>query len=66
MSVSLTVMTLNLVDDQPEDSPNSWTKRRDLCVSVITSYSPIILCTQQGMPTHTCIQLCLCLYMIFI
>lgn len=49
MSASLTVMTLNLLDDQPEDSPNSWTNRRDLCVSVITSYSPIILCTQQGL-----------------
>ncbi|KAI6680487.1 hypothetical protein NL676_034368 [Syzygium grande] len=48
MSVSLTVMTFNLLDDQGEDSPNSWLKRRDLCVSVITSYSPIILCTQQG------------------
>lgn len=41
-------MTFNLRDDQPQDSPNSWEKRRDLCVSVITSYSPMILCTQQG------------------
>lgn len=48
MSVSLTVMTFNLHDDQPQDSPNSWEKRRDICISVITSYSPIILCTQQG------------------
>lgn len=48
MSVSLTVMTLNLHDDEPQDSPNSWDKRRDICISVITSYSPIILCTQQG------------------
>ena len=48
MSVSLTVMTFNLHDDEPPDSPNSWEKRRDLCISVITNYSPIILCTQQG------------------
>lgn len=48
MSVSLTVMTFNLLEDQLEDSPNSWDKRKDLCVSVITSYSPMILCTQQG------------------
>lgn len=48
MSVSLTVMTFNLHDDEPQDSPNSWDKRRDICISVITSYSPIILCTQQG------------------
>jgi len=54
MSVSLTVMTLNLHDDEPQDSPNSWDKRRDICISVITSYSPIILCTQQGMvPSHS-------------
>lgn len=49
MSVSLTVMTFNLHDDQPEGTPNSWEKRRDLCISVITSYSPMILCTQQGL-----------------
>lgn len=49
MSVSLTVMTFNLLEDQAEDSPNSWDKRKDLCVTVITSYSPIILCTQQGL-----------------
>ncbi|KAK4777932.1 hypothetical protein SAY87_018119 [Trapa incisa] len=48
MSISLTVMTFNLHDDQAEDSPNSWSKRRGLCISVITSYSPMILCTQQG------------------
>ncbi|XP_042966226.1 uncharacterized protein LOC122299832 isoform X1 [Carya illinoinensis] len=48
MSVSITVMTFNLHEDQPPDSPNSWEKRRDLCISVITSYSPVILCTQQG------------------
>lgn len=48
MSVSLTVMTFNLHEDQPSDSPNVWEKRRDLCISVITSYSPMILCTQQG------------------
>ncbi|XP_039004973.1 uncharacterized protein LOC120132230 [Hibiscus syriacus] len=52
MSVSLTVMTFNLHDDQPEDSPNSWEKRRDLRISVITSYSPIILCTQQGVQSQ--------------
>jgi len=52
MSVSLTVMTLNLHDDEPQDSPNSWDKRRDICISVITSYSPIILCTQQGHFLH--------------
>ncbi|PKA52903.1 hypothetical protein AXF42_Ash001884 [Apostasia shenzhenica] len=49
MSVSITVMTLNLHEgDLPEDSPNAWEKRREICVSVITSYSPTILCTQQG------------------
>lgn len=48
MSVSLTVMTFNLLEDLPDDSPNSWEKRKDLCVTVITSYSPMILCTQQG------------------
>lgn len=48
MSVSLTVMTFNLHEDQPAESPNSWEKRRDLCISVITNYSPMILCTQQG------------------
>ncbi|KAL9230643.1 hypothetical protein vseg_005968 [Gypsophila vaccaria] len=49
MSLSLTVLTFNLHDDQPADSPNSWEKRKDLCISVITSYSPTILCTQQGL-----------------
>ncbi|KAL2454139.1 DNAse I-like superfamily protein [Abeliophyllum distichum] len=52
MSVSLTVMTFNLLEDQPEDSPNSWDKRKDLCVTVITSYSPMIFCTQQGVKTQ--------------
>nr|GMD28831.1 Protein angel like [Ipomoea batatas]GMD28833.1 Protein angel like [Ipomoea batatas] len=52
MSVSLTLMTFNLLEDQPEDSPNSWDKRKDLCVSVITSYSPTILCTQQGVKSQ--------------
>ncbi|GMI81478.1 hypothetical protein like AT4G30900 [Hibiscus trionum] len=52
MSVSLTVMTFNLHEDQPEDSPNSWEKRRDLCISVVTSYSPVILCTQQGVKSQ--------------
>ncbi|EEF32977.1 hypothetical protein RCOM_0623210 [Ricinus communis] len=52
MSVSLTVMTFNLYDDQPQDSPNSWETRRDLCISVITSYSPMILCTQQGVKSQ--------------
>ncbi|XLS65975.1 hypothetical protein HN51_025949 [Arachis hypogaea] len=47
MSISLTVITFKLHDDHVEDSPNLWEKRRDLCISVITSYSPIILCTQQ-------------------
>ena len=49
MSVSLTVMTFNLHEDQAEYSPNSWEKRKDLYISVITSYSPMILCTQQGL-----------------
>lgn len=49
MSVSLSVMTFNLLEDQLEDSPNTWEKRKDLCISVITSYSPMILCTQQGL-----------------
>uniref|UniRef100_A0A452Y988 Endonuclease/exonuclease/phosphatase domain-containing protein n=1 Tax=Aegilops tauschii subsp. strangulata TaxID=200361 RepID=A0A452Y988_AEGTS len=49
-SLSITVMTLNLHEgNQPSESPNSWEKRRDICVSVITSYSPTILCTQQGL-----------------
>ncbi|KAG8067674.1 hypothetical protein GUJ93_ZPchr0005g15715 [Zizania palustris] len=49
-SLSITVMTLNLREgEQPSDSPNSWERRRDICVSVITSYSPTILCTQQGL-----------------
>ncbi|XXG58827.1 hypothetical protein AAC387_Pa04g1031 [Persea americana] len=52
MSVSLTVMTFNLHEDQPSDSPNVWEKRRDLCISVITSYSPMILCTQQGLKSQ--------------
>ncbi|KAJ6923666.1 hypothetical protein NC652_017098 [Populus alba x Populus x berolinensis] len=52
MSVSLTVMTFNLHEDQAEDSPNSWEKRKDLCISVITNYSPMILCTQQGVKTQ--------------
>jgi len=48
-SLSITVMTLNLHEgEQPSRSPNSWEERRDICVSVITSYSPTILCTQQG------------------
>ncbi|KAM0933848.1 putative endonuclease/exonuclease/phosphatase [Dioscorea sansibarensis] len=49
-SVSITVMSLNLHEGEQESgSPNSWEKRRDLCLSVITSYSPTILCTQQGL-----------------
>ncbi|PIA52958.1 hypothetical protein AQUCO_01000664v1 [Aquilegia coerulea] len=53
MSISLTVLTLNLHEQQQQqDSPYSWDKRRDLCISVITSYSPIILCTQQGVKSQ--------------
>ncbi|CAA7408088.1 unnamed protein product [Spirodela intermedia] len=53
MSLSMTVMTLNLHDgEQGGDSPNCWEKRRDICVSVITSYSPTILCTQQGVKSQ--------------
>ncbi|CAN1328427.1 hypothetical protein LINPERPRIM_LOCUS34424 [Linum perenne] len=56
MSVSVTVMTFNLHDEDQaaagEDRPNSWEKRRDLCLSVITSYSPLILCTQQGVKSQ--------------
>ncbi|KAK1395870.1 putative endonuclease/exonuclease/phosphatase [Heracleum sosnowskyi] len=52
MNLSLTVMTFNLLEDQPEDSQNSWLKRRDLCISVITSYSPMIICTQQGVKSQ--------------
>ncbi|CAN6342522.1 unnamed protein product [Urochloa humidicola] len=49
-SLSVTVMTLNLHEgEQPSESPHTWEKRRDICVSVITSYSPTILCTQQGL-----------------
>jgi hypothetical protein len=62
MSVSLTVMTFNLHEDQAEDSPNSWEKRKDLCISVITNYSPMILCTQQGLRfslyTSACVWSC--------
>ncbi|KAK4337679.1 hypothetical protein RND71_042166 [Anisodus tanguticus] len=60
MSVSLSVMTFNLLEDQLEDSPNSWEKRKDLCISVITSHSPMILCTQQGVKSQLdYIQQCL-------
>ncbi|XP_038878267.1 uncharacterized protein LOC120070546 isoform X4 [Benincasa hispida] len=52
MSCTLTVMSFNLHDDQPPESSNSWEKRRDLCISVITSYSPAILCTQQGVKSQ--------------
>ncbi|WCJ29883.1 DNAse I-like superfamily protein [Euphorbia peplus] len=57
MSVSLSVMTFNLHEEEEEESkeeerPNSWEKRRDLCISVITSYSPLILCTQQGVKSQ--------------
>jgi len=65
MSVSLTVMTFNLHEDQAEDSPNSWEKRKDLCISVITNYSPMILCTQQGLlllSLHVC--LCVVLFLV--
>ena len=48
MSLSVTVMTFNLHDDQPSDSLNSWDNRKDLCISVITSHSPNVICTQQG------------------
>jgi hypothetical protein len=57
-------MTFNLHEDQPPDSPNSWEKRRDLCISVITSYSPMILCTQQGLSsspyTRLYMNVCVC------
>ncbi|RAL37723.1 hypothetical protein DM860_000417 [Cuscuta australis] len=52
MSVSLSVMTFNLLEDQGLESPNAWDKRKDLCISVITSYSPVILCTQQGVKSQ--------------
>lgn len=49
MSVSITVMSLNLHEgDQARDSPNGWDRRKEICISVITNYSPTILCTQQG------------------
>ncbi|KAJ0984289.1 hypothetical protein J5N97_002645 [Dioscorea zingiberensis] len=49
-SVSITVMALNLHEgEQGSGSPNSWEKRRELCLRVITSYSPTVLCTQQGL-----------------
>ncbi|CAN0838375.1 hypothetical protein LINGRAHAP2_LOCUS2123 [Linum grandiflorum] len=56
MTASITVMTFNLHEEDQaaagEDRPNSWDKRRDLCLSVITSYSPLILCTQQGVKSQ--------------
>jgi hypothetical protein len=66
MSVSLTVMTFNLHDDQAEDSPNSWEKRKDLCISVVTSYSPMILCTQQGLLIlfYVYVRLCVKLFLV--
>lgn len=67
MSVTLTVMSFNLHDDQPPESSNSWEKRRDLCISVITSYSPAILCTQQGISLFFllfCYSTCLILSML--
>ncbi|CAI9098835.1 OLC1v1035555C1 [Oldenlandia corymbosa var. corymbosa] len=45
-------MTFNLLEDQEEGSPNSWDKRKDICISVITSYSPMVLCTQQGVKSQ--------------
>ncbi|CAO2820451.1 unnamed protein product [Amaranthus hypochondriacus] len=45
-------MTFNLHDDQPSDSLNSWDNRKDLCISVITSHSPNIICTQQGLKSQ--------------
>ena len=65
MSVSLTVMTFNLHEDQAEDSPNSWEKRKDLCISVITNYSPMILCTQQGL-LLLFLHICLCVILFLV
>lgn len=49
MSVSLTVMTLNLHGDKSADGPNSWERRKDICIAIITKYFPTILCTQEGL-----------------
>ncbi|CAI9298286.1 unnamed protein product [Lactuca saligna] len=46
------VVLSTLINRHPDDSSNCWEKRKDLCVSVITSYSPIILCTQQGVKSQ--------------
>eukprot|EP01018_Ginkgo_biloba_P014138 Gb_36899 [translate_table: standard] len=52
MSASLTVMTLNLHRDKSADGPNTWERRRDICISIITKYSPMILCTQEGLKSR--------------
>jgi hypothetical protein len=53
--VSITVMSLNLHEgDQARDSPNGWDRRKEICISVITNYSPTILCTQQGLSLVSC------------
>lgn len=57
MSISVTVLSLNLGDEDEDDDDDStgpycWAKRRDLCLSVVASYSPVILCTQQGVSSQ--------------
>ncbi|GLJ15866.1 hypothetical protein SUGI_0261880 [Cryptomeria japonica] len=37
---------------EDEDSSHSWEKRRDICIALITKYSPMILCTQQALKTQ--------------
>ncbi|BFI39675.1 hypothetical protein MPTK2_7g02090 [Marchantia polymorpha subsp. ruderalis] len=51
-NMSLTVMTFNLHRDRVTDGQNSWEHRKDLCASVINKFSPLIVCTQEGLKSQ--------------
>eukprot|EP00897_Mesotaenium_endlicherianum_P003833 jgi/Mesen1/3478/ME000195S02627 len=45
--LALTVMTLDLSCKAPETGENSWFERKDLCVDIVRSYKPTVLCTKR-------------------
>ncbi|CAM6129218.1 unnamed protein product [Calypogeia fissa] len=52
VNLSLPVMSFNLHRDRAEDGPNSWEHRRELCVNLINKFSPLVVCTQEGLKSQ--------------
>ncbi|KAL2610974.1 hypothetical protein R1flu_022666, partial [Riccia fluitans] len=50
--MSLTIMTFNLHRERTTDGPNSWEHRKDICANIIKKFSPLLVCTQEGLKSQ--------------